>query len=68
MIRGLGDYDIRHQGLEDYKQTTWDICRLHVMLLAQHSDFVDQAGDSFEFVHDKIPLFLVLLHFLSTDW
>ena len=57
--------DVRHQGLEDCKQTTWDICRLHVILLTQQSDSVDQAGDSFEFVHDEIPLFLVLLHVLS---
>src|SRR5216683_3879627 len=59
-------HDIRYKRFKYRSQATRDIFLFQVMLLAQCANFVDQASDSLEFVHDNAPLFFVLLHLLST--
>jgi hypothetical protein len=60
--------NVRRKGLEDFPQAGRNISFSQVMLLAHHTDFVDQACDTLDFVHDEVPFFFVLLHLLSIPW
>ena len=56
--------DVPVKGLQDIAYTIWEVLFDEPMCLARLTDVDDDTCDIREFLHDRIPFFFVLLHFL----